>query len=145
MGARFDPTYAANLFMGFGEHQYIWNNNPFGANLALYAHYIDDILIIWDWSDEALQDLINYCQFTHVAASECLVLHLHAKSNHHPTWIHNVPVGQFCQILHTCIKREDYQEQAIILKRKNQEKGYGKVIIEEAFLRKSQHLAMWNG
>lgn len=47
MGARFSPSYA-NQFMGYWEKSFIWKNNPFGANLVLFARYIDDILIIWD-------------------------------------------------------------------------------------------------
>lgn len=60
MGARFAPSYA-NLFMGFWEDLAIWANNPFKAPLALYARYIDDILIIWNGSEIELNSFIEYC------------------------------------------------------------------------------------
>lgn len=57
LGARFSPSYA-NLFMGYWEKSFIWNNNPFGANMVLFARYIVDILI-WDGTD---QDLSNFLE-----------------------------------------------------------------------------------
>lgn len=45
IGARFATSYA-NIFMGYWEESFIWNNYPYGANLILFARYIDDILII---------------------------------------------------------------------------------------------------
>lgn len=60
MGARFAPSYA-NLFMGFWDDLAIWAKNPFKAHLALYARYIDDILIIWNGSEAELNSFIEYC------------------------------------------------------------------------------------
>lgn len=173
MGARFAPSYA-NIFMGFWEEHFIWKNNPFGANLVLYARYIDDILIIWDGSDPSLQSFLEHCknnpfgiEFTHVLDEKCLVFldlelqsdqdgnifskthfkpsggnsYLHAKSNHHPRWIQNVPFGQFCRLRRTCTKKEDYLEQSKLLMQKFSEKGYEANHIESAF---SKYLALYD-
>lgn len=48
--------------MGYWEEQYIWANNPFGANLVLFVCYIDDIVIIWDGTKEELLEFVNHCQ-----------------------------------------------------------------------------------
>lgn len=77
MGARFAPSYA-NLFMGYWEMEYIWANNPFGRNLVLYSRYIDDVLNIWNGTDEELEGFLAHCagnpfgiSFTHVVDDKC--------------------------------------------------------------------------
>lgn len=79
MGARFAPSYA-NLFMGYWEEGYIWANNPYRANLIVYARYIDDILIIWDGTAKELAGFLKHCgnnpfgiSFTHVVDDRKLV------------------------------------------------------------------------
>lgn len=59
MGARFAPSYA-NLFMGNLEELFIWNINPYGANLILYNKYFDDILVICEGTDSALACFFEY-------------------------------------------------------------------------------------
>lgn len=89
MRARFAPSYA-NLFMGYWEHFNIWSHNPYGVKLVLYARYIDDILIIWNGTEEQLEGFLHHCQnnqygicFTHVLASHSLiVLDLELRSTH---------------------------------------------------------------
>lgn len=103
--------------MGHWELKYIWANNPWGGNLVLYVRYIDDILIIWNGTDEELEGF-----FTHMIDEKSLVIldlelqadddggiysrthfkpsagnsYLYACCHHHPRWIRNVPFGQFC-------------------------------------------------
>lgn len=40
MGANFAPIYA-NLTMGFLEHLFIWNDNPFSKHIVFIGRYID--------------------------------------------------------------------------------------------------------
>lgn len=55
MGARFALSYA-NLFMGYWKENCIWAHNPYGENLVLFTRYIDDIVVIWDGTIDALLD-----------------------------------------------------------------------------------------
>lgn len=109
VGARFAPSYA-NLFMGFMgycDNSFIWKNNPFGANLVLYARYIDNILIIWDGTDQDLSNLLDYCkenpfgiEFTQVINKDCLVfLDLELQGNS------NVDIFKWGQLLLACEKQ----------------------------------------
>ncbi len=49
MGATMAPDYA-NLYLGYLEDQYVFNNNPIINNLVLYKRYIDDCFIIYKGS-----------------------------------------------------------------------------------------------
>lgn len=90
MGARFAPS-CADLFMGHWELKYIWANNPFGRNLVLYSRYIDDVLIIWNCTNDELEGFLKQCarnpfgiSFTHVVYEKSLVfldLELQANDN----------------------------------------------------------------
>lgn len=163
---------ATQIYLCFWENAYIWKNNPFGANLDLYARYIDDILIIWDGSDHD-HNFLEHCkknsfaiEFTHVIDEKCLVFldlelqgdldgnifskthfkpsggnsYLHAKSNHHPRWIHHVPYGQFFRLRCTCTKK-DYLEQSRLLTQKCKEKCYDASHIEAAL---NKYLALYD-
>uniref|UniRef100_A0A8C5PLW3 Helix-turn-helix domain-containing protein n=1 Tax=Leptobrachium leishanense TaxID=445787 RepID=A0A8C5PLW3_9ANUR len=59
MGAKFAPGYA-NIFVAHWEQQAIWNNNPYGANLALWRRYIDDVLLIWDGNRDDLNGFFEF-------------------------------------------------------------------------------------
>lgn len=65
MGAAFAPNYA-NLFMGHWEEKFINNPtvNPFFTKIALYCRYIDDILLIWNGSDEEFVSFVHYVNNT---------------------------------------------------------------------------------
>lgn len=58
MVANFVPTYA-NLAMGLWE-QYIWTNNPYGAHIIFYGHYIDYIKIIWDGLPSSIDSFVSH-------------------------------------------------------------------------------------
>ncbi|XP_075462091.1 protein-arginine deiminase type-2 isoform X2 [Ascaphus truei] len=59
MGTRFAPSYA-NIFMGMWEENYIHSNSPFGADLALWRRYIDDVLCIWGGNEVDLGKFQQY-------------------------------------------------------------------------------------
>lgn len=60
MGAHFAPSYV-NLTMGYWEHLHIWQNNPYASHLVFYAHYIDDVVIIWDGPDTLIPGFLEHC------------------------------------------------------------------------------------
>lgn len=47
MGVTFGPDYA-NLFVGYLERKYVYNNNLFSTNIVFYQHYIDNIFVIFN-------------------------------------------------------------------------------------------------
>lgn len=59
-GGRVCFSFYANLFLDFWEEHYIWSRNPFGASLALFARYKDDIVNILDGMDEELLSFADY-------------------------------------------------------------------------------------
>lgn len=40
---------------------YIFQNNPFAPNIVFFGRYIDDIIIIWDGSVDAIDLFVEYC------------------------------------------------------------------------------------
>lgn len=56
MGAKFAPS-VANAFMAQWEETSVYENIP--AELSLYKRYIDDLIIIWNGSREALENFLN--------------------------------------------------------------------------------------
>lgn len=61
MGSTMAPNYA-NLYMGFFEHEYVFNPtvNSYLSNILLWRRYIDDIFMIWCGSEN---DLLVFQQF----------------------------------------------------------------------------------
>lgn len=75
MGATMAPDYA-NLYLGFLEDQYVFNNNPFSDKLVLFKRYIDDCFVIFlgSLSDFELFVLYMNClrpsiKFTHTVST----------------------------------------------------------------------------
>lgn len=60
MGANFAPSYA-NLAMGFWENQYVYNNNPFSANIIFFERYFDNLIIIWDGTPDLINLFVKHC------------------------------------------------------------------------------------
>lgn len=60
MGTNFAPSYA-NLTMGLWENKHIWNNNPFTPHIIFYGRYIDDVVIIWDGTEDLVQTFVEHC------------------------------------------------------------------------------------
>ncbi|XP_075422987.1 uncharacterized protein LOC142463956 [Ascaphus truei] len=58
MGTRFAPSYA-NLFMGFWEERFVWQNLHLGAGLVYYGRFIDDMIFIWDGEEAELQEILK--------------------------------------------------------------------------------------
>ncbi|CAH2294113.1 Hypothetical predicted protein [Pelobates cultripes] len=61
--------------------------------------------------------------------------YLHARSGHHPTWIQNIPSGQFTRIRRNCSFMCDYEKEALMLSQRFVEKAYPLRIILEAYLK----------
>lgn len=47
--------------MGFLENHYIYNNNPFSANIVFFGGYIDDLIIISDGTSKLISSFIIHC------------------------------------------------------------------------------------
>lgn len=58
--------------------------------------------------------------------------YLHQEICHHPKWKENIPYSQFCQLCRNCTHIRDYDDQAVILTKKFQEKGYDLQHIQKA-------------
>lgn len=58
MGTRFAPSYA-NLYMGDYEVQYI-SKHPWKSSIFLYRRYIDDLVFIWNDSEEEFHNFTNF-------------------------------------------------------------------------------------
>lgn len=65
MGACFAPNYA-NLFLGFWEEQYIYNQskNLFCDKMVFWGRFIDDILLIWSGTESELLQFHEYLNLT---------------------------------------------------------------------------------
>lgn len=51
MGTRFAPSFA-NLYIGLYETLYVINEHQWRKNIIIYKRYVDDLLFIWQGSDE---------------------------------------------------------------------------------------------
>lgn len=71
--------------------------------------------------------LVTKCFFKQTDLNSYLSIH----SGHHPTWIKNVPKGQFIRIRRNCTLDEDYTMQAQVLKNRFVEKGYNTTILDK--------------
>ncbi|XP_041424610.1 uncharacterized protein LOC121395346 isoform X1 [Xenopus laevis] len=61
MGAKFAPTYA-NLVMGWWERCNIYGHiNPFRHCIKSYQRYIDDLIIIWEGTEQEAITFVEYC------------------------------------------------------------------------------------
>ncbi|CAH2284021.1 Hypothetical predicted protein, partial [Pelobates cultripes] len=61
--------------------------------------------------------------------------YLHAMSGHHPTWIQNIPLGQFTRIRRNCSYVSDYEKESLVLSRRFVEKSYPLNNILQAYLK----------
>lgn len=59
MGATMAPDYA-NLYLGFLEEQYVFNNNPFLEKIILFKRYIDDCFVIFHGSLSEFELFVLY-------------------------------------------------------------------------------------
>ncbi|CAH2219440.1 Hypothetical predicted protein, partial [Pelobates cultripes] len=61
--------------------------------------------------------------------------YLHAKSGHHPTWIQNIPLGQFTRIRRNCSFMSDYEKESLVLCQRFIEKSYPPNKVLNAYLK----------
>ncbi len=59
MGATMAPDYA-NLYLGFLEDRYVFNNNPFFDNIILFKRCIDDCFVIYKGSESDFEAFVLY-------------------------------------------------------------------------------------
>lgn len=57
--------------------------------------------------------------------------YLSLESCHHKSWLYNIPKGQLIRLKRNCSKAEDFNEQAQLIGRRFEEKGY-----DDSWLRK---------
>lgn len=62
MGAKCAPVFA-NLYMGAFESLCIFDNSTFYLSIKFYRGYIDDLYLIWQGSEVALQDFIGHLNY----------------------------------------------------------------------------------
>ena len=68
MGSRMAPNYAG-LYMGLFEEEAIFgHNNAFLTHIKLSRRYVDDILVLWDGSEQDLQMFFDYINIQSIPA-----------------------------------------------------------------------------
>ncbi|XP_073431355.1 uncharacterized protein [Dendrobates tinctorius] len=60
---------------------------------------------------------------------------LHAASAHPKTTINGIPIGQFLRIKRICSEESLFEEQSTILKKRFQDRGYGRRAIQKGYIR----------
>ena len=79
MGTRLAPAYA-NVFMG--ELEKIWHSHVDKQSIIAWYRFIDDIFLIWNGSEEELDEWVEKCNQTH-----SLIKITHEKSNLEATFL----------------------------------------------------------
>lgn len=161
MGTRFAPSYA-NLFMGHYENLFIQNAHPWRKHIIMYRRYIDDLIFIWDGTEDDFNTFTAYLNTNDfgvelsgkisAAKIEYLDVELSSikdnitsktyfkpvdslldyKSAHYKKWLNNVPFGQFRRLRKNCTQTQDYEEQCKIMSKRFKDKKYPEHLINEA-------------
>lgn len=163
MGAKFAPGFA-NLFMGLWEEHFIYSDRPKellvwrryiddiiivwkGARCDLEKFLVTinchwGVVLTTKISDTSIEFLdLEITKETDRFSTKTFFKktdrngYFPTDSCHHPTWIRNVPTGQFGRVRRNCDKDEDYVAQSMVLKERFREKGYKEEELEDTRLK----------
>lgn len=157
MVTRFALAFA-NLYMGLFEDRHIMNENSWNKNIITYRRYIDDLLFIWEGTEDTFKAFMTYLNknqwglFFSGTVSEAQIDYLDItissegsrvitknffkmcdSNNHHRKWLRNIPFGQLRRVRRNCTKIEDFKIQSRNLMDRFRDKHYPKTIIQAAY------------